>query len=211
MFFIEDEQDRMIWNEVWHENAYLKNSRAQNLKDYVVLDVGAHKGAFTALARCHRAKRVCAFEPTAKNFTALKRHRVLGDEGSVAVYNLALSDWRGNAKIRCSTVNSGGHSLSYYWNDGWDEYVRVAPLDDFYSEFATRYNPLFLKIDTEGEELKILIGATRTLLLRPELAIEIHSYELGLEVYKYLKDCGYKDLVPHTPPDQSGWILNANP
>lgn len=59
-------------------------------------------------------------------------------------------------------------------------------------------DPTLLKIDTEGAEQEVLMGAVETLKRsHPRLVVETHTEELAKSIKEILKDEGYslKDIV----------------
>jgi hypothetical protein len=113
----------------------------------------------------------------------------------------------GDVVLYRSPVNSGGHSINYPWGDGDAITVRGTCLD---LEVKVP-EPTFLKIDCEGAEHHVLMGADRVIRnFRPHIAMEIHSPALYEHVKRFLTKYGYQ-LDPEPPPPNSGWIAYATP
>lgn len=91
------------------------------------------------------------------------------------------------------------------------ERVAVRTLDDILDELER--TPSLVKIDTEGYELEVLRGASRTLARRIPLVIEIHPPQLGLsggteaELIGLLQGGGYKVEVVERYPNSLYTIL----
>jgi FkbM family methyltransferase len=137
------------------------------------IDVGANRG-FYSYALSKIARRVEAFEPNA----ALARFARKKLGSSVSVHEVALSDRTGTAKLY--VPSAAGQSLhllgslrNTYTGPGTTQtIVRLAPLDQF--EFA---DVGFIKIDTEGTEMDVIAGATRTIARdRPVLLVEFLTW-----------------------------------
>jgi FkbM family methyltransferase len=77
--------DQAIFQSVYVENEYQIN----NFEDKIVVDVGAHIGAFSLLASHKGAKKVYAYEPNEDSFRILKRN-VNGT--CVNAYNMGVHD-----------------------------------------------------------------------------------------------------------------------
>jgi len=163
--------------------------------DDVILDIGANIGYYVAVER-HTAPgaSIHAIEPVPANLALLRQNAPPG----VAVYPVAISDHVGTAPIyipdHCNwaTLNqqhagtlAGVHT----------ERVPVTTLDRFCTEHGIA--PTFLRMDTEGSEVEILLGA-RSLIEsdRPlRLMIELHAParrpgEIEALV-RYLLDAGF--------------------
>lgn len=176
-----------------------------------VLDIGAHIGSYAVLfARTvGRSGRVVAFEPVADNVALLdKTIAINGFESFVEVASVALSNIQGTAMLfpyahgsaragdRYPSTSSMLHSLVP--SDGYAETgvsVPVTTLD----EFAAIHNietAQFIKIDTEGAELRVLEGGRQLIERSPRLSIlvEIHPVELAAaghsidDVVRWLRD-----------------------
>jgi FkbM family methyltransferase len=132
----------------------------------VVIDVGAHIGAFSyaALVRgaeaCMRSKRI-------RSITRIASHNVARFAGRVQCRNLAV--WRSdqpqqllfNDALTSFKPNTGG--ISVLWNDEGLPVASIS-LDDLLAEasrnFARRVR--LLKLDCEGAEYPILYTSRRS-------------------------------------------------
>ncbi|MEX2582353.1 MAG: FkbM family methyltransferase [Gemmatimonadota bacterium] len=158
-----------------------------------VLDVGAHVGYYTLLsARLAGPEgRVCAFEPDPRNCAHLRRHLAINRLANAEVVQGAVSNEDGVARFRFGSGSGTGH-LS---DDGTIE-VETLSLDAFCG--LRGLQPDFIKIDTEGAEVRVLEGARRTLLAhRPAIVLSTHGSELHRECITILRGLGYR-LAPIT-------------
>jgi FkbM family methyltransferase len=134
-------------------------------KAEVFVDVGANIGYYTALA-CHAGKTVLCVEPLAENLEFLYRNlRENGWEG-VEVFPVGVSSRPGVMTLYGAGT---GASLIAGWA-GSSELLRrdvaLSTLDILLGErFAGR--TLLIKVDVEGAERDVLLGAERTLDARP--------------------------------------------
>lgn len=158
--------------------------------DAVFLDIGAHVGYYTFLA-APMVKKVIAFEPQRRPRNFIRRGVEQGRYTNVVVHDFPLF-----SKIVRGTMNPKGM-------------FRPLVTGELYSITLDSMNlvPDIIKIDAEGSELDILIGAEKTLrLYRPILGVEIHWRRLtkfgrtNKEVIKFLKDMGYEVM-----PLRSDW------
>jgi FkbM family methyltransferase len=155
-----------------------------------VIDVGAHFGYYTLLASAlvGEGGSVHAFEPTPRTFGILATN-TRGRRG-VTVHQKAL--WR--AQRTLTLVDFGPQAgafntllsreedprrniLERYGRVASEVPVSATTLDAYCGERGLR--PSFVKLDAEGAEPEILLGATTMLRCRPVLSVEIWSGEAG--------------------------------
>lgn len=145
------------------------------------LDVGANMGLFSLLAArmVGSSGQVFAFEPSSRDFDRLVDNLRLNGLDNVQPFRLALSDTQGRAPLLIAGEPHAGHNTlgRHLVYDGVEsvgtEVVATVALDDFAVE--RRIDRLDLvKIDTEGGEYRVLLGARKTLQrLRPVLMFEV--------------------------------------
>jgi FkbM family methyltransferase len=155
----------------------------------VVYDVGANAGYFTLLAShlVGPTGRVVAFEPFPAALRYLRRHIELNGVENATVIDSAVSDARGTAHFRAHAEITMGRLA-----DGGELSVDVVRLDDVY---ANGHAPLpdLIKIDVEGEELKVLRGATAILHhRRPTILLATHGSATHRACCRFLVQRGYK-------------------
>lgn len=141
---------------------------AWNKRNCVILDVGANIGEWTrhlASSFDNDVKyKIYAFEPCKGTFNTLsgnvKQWRL---EERVTPCNLALSSKSGEVRFYSLGDNVGTNSL-YQHRDGEPavETVRCCTLDQWCAENNVS-EILFLKIDTEGNDMEVLYGAKKLL------------------------------------------------
>lgn len=144
----------------------------------IVFDVGAHIGAYSAavLERLPSA-RVLAFEPSEDAFRELERR--IGARAQV--FNIGLSNENGSAVLYSDRALSPIASLFERELDhsaiamSRQETVGLRKLDDFCQEHNIERIDL-LKLDVEGNELKVLDGAEKLL---SGGAIDVIQFEFG--------------------------------
>jgi FkbM family methyltransferase len=163
-------------------------------QSHVILDVGANTGLFALVARSANsdAKVVC-FEPFPAAATRLRANLHANSFDDVKVVAAAASNRAGrqllyfNAALRL-TQGASLHDLEYVTDH---VEVDLVTLDDF-----TSAGPLppadLLKIDVEGWEPSVLMGAT-DLISRstPEIIFELNNPECFSPMRDFVRRTGY--------------------
>jgi FkbM family methyltransferase len=155
-----------------------------------ILDVGANKGQFASmiLSRLHDLPLTLhCFEPGSHAFEALKQAH--GGDPRVVLNNVALGSEKGSRTLYFDAPGSVLASVYKrrldFRNIAFDESetVDVATLDA-YCEAMPRVH--LLKLDVEGHEMDVLLGATATLE-----RCDMVSFEFGgtnIDSRTYLRD-----------------------
>ena len=137
----------------------------------VCLDVGANVGNFTSLLlRCFPNATIHAFEPQPKNHIHLIE--TIGSS-QIKAYNVAMGQTRCRLTLYDRSDSDGSEHatlhrsvISEIHQVGVVSFeVDAQTLDDFAEEEGVKYID-FLKIDTEGNELAVLQGASKMLTAR---------------------------------------------
>jgi FkbM family methyltransferase len=210
-----DEQLLTLFEEIWVRRSYLP-AGWQAAPDAVVVDIGANVGVFSVwAARRLAAARIVAVEPSAEAAGALLANLDRNGVNCASVLQVAVGGAAGEATLR---RRGPGAMSTLYERDlyGSDFHaagsVRVVTLDDVFALFALDRCDL-LKIDAEGAEYEILLGARpETLAKVRHIAIEYH---VGLnehrpeELEEHLRRQGF--AVTRFPPlDVEGGHLHAS-
>lgn len=125
------------------------------------VDVGSNIGYYTLLfaKRVGYLGRVWSFEPEEKNFRQLleniKRNRL----DNVLPAQKAISNTLGMSKLYVSSEESGEHSLVVKRHCKSVVNIETTTIDETFHD--TRVD--VLKIDTEGNDIRVLLGAERLL------------------------------------------------
>ena len=134
----------------------------------VFFDVGANVGNYSASLLSHFPNAVIhAFEPHPRNYSYLKDNE---SSNRLKCYNVALGDSCGeltlyDRKDRDGSPHSSLHEAvisEIHKQDIVEFTVAVETLDNFIEKEKVTYID-FLKIDTEGNELAVLQGASKLL------------------------------------------------
>lgn len=191
-------------------------------RSLIGFDIGANAGQSIPqmLEICNR---VVSFEPNQDSFAEMNR-RWGGDEHTdVELHRIAISDHDGQVQLaqlggkQAETgqlVTPGLRGME--WDPGnWGDVARVNCLAMTLDSAALVYGrPGFVKVDTEGHEVMVLVGARTVLSKGANWLIEFHSPENHRMCQAILHDSGHKTETirhPHyaeTSPmwHQHGWI-----
>jgi len=135
--------------------AYLVRQIAHGIGTFI--DVGAHYGFYSVLiGRTNPDVKILAFEPIRENFKVLSKNLMINNVNANTFMN-AVSDFEGRSKFEVSTQSSQSGFIANPDEDVLKEVeVDVVRLDK-YRELM-KNEPVLVKIDTEGNELKVLTG-----------------------------------------------------
>lgn len=137
-----------------------------------VIDAGANVGLYSLLfdKLMQHKGRVIAVEPSPRNIDYLQKHLALNDIKSVEISAVALSDQPGHMRF----IGSGDPVAMRLAETG-DTVVPVTTVD-LLAEKLSLSALHMLKIDVEGAELKLLVGAEATIARhKPIILIETHE------------------------------------
>jgi FkbM family methyltransferase len=150
-----------------------------------VIDIGAHIGYYSLLfAKCVGSTgRVFSFEPLPGNFALLQKNIQLNNLRQVTTINQAI--FSGNREITLTVPEDQPNpgSGSAYIHGGAQEFrVEAISVDAFCEKSGIR--PDILKMDVEGAEYEVLMGARETISQnRPKLLIELHHFDGNLAAH----------------------------
>lgn len=156
------------------------------------VDIGSNIGNHAIwAARCLEAPKVICFEPVLGQHTLLCANIAInGLNDVVTVHKIALSSASGTVRIAQSfmvTENSGAAQVSF---TGLGEEVRASTGDLELSGVG----PMFIKIDVEGHEMRVLQGLEQTIQrVRPKLFVEVDNANAAL-FENWIKRSGYHVL-----------------
>ncbi len=156
-------------------------------------DVGANAGFFSILAaRLVGLKgRVFAFEPLPENIESVQEQFSINSLGQCALIPKAVGGQSGTALLLLAE-NSSMARIAGDQETRAEKSLTVPTitLDEFVQADAP---PDLIKIDVEGFETEVLLGAERLINSpnAPRLLIELHSDEQARNVESILTACGY--------------------
>ena len=180
---------------VWVKDNFIKS-------DKNFIDIGAHVGTY-AWTCASSAKHTHAFECNPKVFCYLAANAVLhGLDSKISVYQTALGDKEGVLDYHIRSEDGGGNGvkkLSTKDDSLQTRRVSVRTLDSYQIQDVG-----FLKIDVEGFEKEVLMGAQETLRNSgyPPFIFEswgpwkdkegVPASHIRKELFEYIESTGYR-------------------
>jgi FkbM family methyltransferase len=155
----------------------------------VVLDIGAHHGYYTLLASklVLPAGKVFSFEPSPRERKALLLHKKLNRCGNVSVQAMALGDKEGPTEFHVAEDTlTGLNSLRPPVGSVKTTLMRVkvARLDNWMrNQNVSQID--FIKMDVEGGELGVLLGASDLLQQQPRPVILAEVQDIRTQPWGY--------------------------
>lgn len=133
-----------------------------------IIDIGSHHGHYT-LNFSKIAKKVISLEPDTNNYKVLKTNIEINNIKNVEIHNVFVSNE--------NNIKTFGKEDFYRFNNNLYQSIEkcnLICLDTFYDSIT---NDSIIKIDTEGEEIKVLKGAKKILTdYTPNIWIELHDF-----------------------------------
>ena len=194
----------------------------------LIIDVGANEGQFAEkFTQNENIKKIISFEPIAHAFNVLER-RSASYPGWL-VQNFALGSEEGKALINISrnSVSSSLRQLTKLHTTAAPnsknidkEEVTVTTLDTYYenSDTIDVTHGILLKIDTQGFEREVLMGASSLLksidviMLETSFAVLYDGQALFDEIHEFMRNEGYKiiNIIPGFKDERTGQLLQAD-
>jgi FkbM family methyltransferase len=129
--------------------SYLKTIKRFK-KEWILVDVGAHKGTFADRAgKILNFSNIIFCEPNKQYFKILQ-----SKYPNATIIRQAISLKNGTAYYIRHHKNSGQNYISYRLKS--NEVVQTITINNVFKQIVTKDDPIFLKIDIEGDELLIL-------------------------------------------------------
>jgi FkbM family methyltransferase len=177
-----------------------------------IVDVGANIGYYSLIySLIYPDSQIYSFEPSELNIPFLKYHA--SQRQNIKIFNFGFHDKKDELDIQmpseqqsASVSNDKNNTglLSLYGVSGrLSEKIKLFSLDEkILKEKIIRERISFIKIDVEGNELKVLMGATGTLEMhKPILEIELNKSALLMagttpeNIVHFMKEIDYQPYI----------------
>lgn len=187
--------DHLSGEAAWLQHYLSKQQQA------VVLDVGANEGQYAALVLQVNTKlKLFSFEPHPHTFQKLQQR--WGQTAGVKLLQVGVGDEVGQMSLFDHAEADGSQHASLYKGVIEDLHqqkavahtVDIIKIDDFIKEEQLETIDL-LKIDTEGHEYKVLLGAMGAIRTQRIKAIHLEFNEMNVISRQTFKD--FWDLLPN--------------
>lgn len=185
-----------------HENYYYRILDHIMSDDTVFIDVGAHLGAFSLrVARKCRHGTVVALEPDPRNYYYLIRNIIMNKLTNIIALPIAI--YSESDKVLAFKLGrlSGNSSLMGNDTDNMNKVkVLTKTLNDLV-EILGLEKVNIIKIDVEGAEYHVLVGAVDVLKkYHPVLLLEIHGKKQWELINRLLSSLDYRIRVIRVSP-----------
>jgi FkbM family methyltransferase len=187
-------------------------------KGDTVIDVGGNMGFFVLILNelIGNSGKIYSFEPSKRLTNRLASTVQINNIKNVEIVNLALGEKEGTTSLYYNPKQSGLSSIvSHEENGFFKEEIKITTLDSFSKAISNRIS--FIKIDTEGYEPQVLIGAKELIKKdKPIIYIELGGdhQSSSIEALKVLKELGYsckaENLDLKTIPAGVNFIATPN-
>lgn len=182
--------------------------------DDVIIDIGAHIGAFSVLAATMAIKgKVYALEPCADSYKYLQYNVELNKLRNVFTHKLALSDKRGKTRLFYDLENGNwGHSITKSFSDLGED-VSTLTFNEFLCENHIEHCN-FCKINCEGAEFNIILNTPKDILQKINVLLICYHSDL-VENYnetnlcEHLENSNFSTRICNKD-EMRGWIIAVN-
>ena len=177
-----------------------------DLSNSSAIDVGANIGNHT-VSFSKRFNKVFAFEPNPHTFKLLNFNADY--LASVFTYNVGLSDENRILLMSENATNYGASSTVFKCESNSNVEIEVKTLDSF---FFDANDIKLIKIDVEGMEYKVLLGAEKTIIRnKPIIVFEQSPADFDEELnetksIKFLRKNDYDIFCCHQSHANRSWI-----
>jgi len=178
------------------------------------IDIGANIGKYTELLLKETAAKVIAFEPLPDAYLDLKKLE-LNNLNRLKVFNQAIGEKNeflelnyASRKSEKASFSDNLEKLSFYdFHNNKKMKIKILTLDTFIEENLDDFNQTeidLIKIDTEGFELEVIKGATKTIKkMSPKyIQLEFNWHQLFKKqnmysFYEFLKNYELFQILPY--------------
>lgn len=183
----------------------LSNNILKETKDGVVLDIGANLGSYTVpIAKNHPQLQFHSFEPQQTIFYQLCTNIFLNGLENVSAHHKCLSDYEWVKELEVPNYvleqNIGAFSVdNNVRTDGYEvlTHGRTETISAIKLDTMNLKNIRLIKLDVEGHEMEVLLGAINTLKNNgyPPILFEAWNFKFAEKrekLFRFIKDLGYE-------------------
>lgn len=168
--------------------AQLAYSNIKNKENPIIFDVGSNIGTFTSwMSRAFPNGKIYSFEPQRLIFQMICGNMAINNLDNVYIFNSALGNKNKTIEFEepdyFQNVDYGTFSLKKEVLEKKSKYKNIVDIMtlDFFVEKYKIDNIDFIKIDAEGMDLEVLLGAEKTIKkLMPGILIEHSNNEISI-------------------------------
>ena len=192
----------------------------------LVLDVGANQGQYgKSLRRGGYRGNIISFEPLNSAFSQLKlcsksdslwqvNNYALGNENTNSIINISANSYSSSIL----SMTNAHTNLSKESTFVGEQNIVVKTLDSVFENIVDSDYNIFLKIDTQGYEKKVLLGALNSLENIVGIQLEISLIELYkeedlfLDMINFLDSKGFKTISIESGffDQKTGFLLQSD-
>jgi FkbM family methyltransferase len=187
--------DKNIENVIYERGVYEQGTisilQSRLKTGHTFIDVGANIGflSLTAASIVGNEGSVIAFEPHPKTFSLLSENAHLNGFSQIKLNQKGVGAINETVTIYSEDKNRGGASITNKRSDKGTT-IQVERLDDLYSGEVD-----MIKIDVEGYEMNVLLGAEQLIrnshpILIVEFSTDRNNVTSGLEMYEWIQKLG---------------------
>jgi FkbM family methyltransferase len=219
-FYGGDDRNEILYHTFWGK---MFTEERYTIKEFIkkgdtVIDVGGNMGFFVLILNdlIGNSGKIYSFEPSKRLSNRLASTVQINNIKNVEIVNLALGEKEGTTSLYYNPKQSGLSSIVSHEEKGFlKEEITITTLDSFSKAISNRIS--FIKIDTEGYEPQVLIGAKELIKKdKPTIYIELGGdhQSSSIEALKVLKELGYsckaENLDLKTIPAGVNFIATPN-
>jgi len=192
----------------------------------LVLDVGANQGQYgKSLRRGGYRGNIISFEPLNSAFSQLKlcsksdslwqiNNYALGNDNTNSIINISANSYSSSI-LSMTNAHSNLSKESAFVGE---QNIVVKTLDSVFENIVDSDNNIFLKIDTQGYEKKVLLGALNSLENIVGIQLEVSLIELYkeedlfLDMINFLDSKGFKTISIESGffDQKTGFLLQSD-
>jgi FkbM family methyltransferase len=193
--FLSDHIQKAIYlNKNFYEVHMLEDTKNRIRKNAVIVDVGANIGNHTIFyAKICQAKKVYSFEPQSEIFDILTKNIKLNNVNNTVVpYKMGVGKEHSFGYIDVIDSYNFGSSRIVNLNNQKGE-IEIDSLDSLIFNFEEKID--LIKIDVEGMEMDVLLGAEKIIQqYKPLIYIEAKENKEFDEINFFLRNFNYKPI-----------------